>query len=129
MYKEIKFVAFDGTKFDDEEECIVYEAEKKLKPFTDTKQLQFFDEDKNPLSVTDEYFNDKIVYLVATTYEAASMFEEVSNIIDLSTPFDRYGRYKISMGSWCYDNGWVSYEDMRKKFIDVWENIPIVSKK
>lgn len=47
MEKIIMYVAFDGTKFDDEDECLIYEFEKRAENYIN--HFAFYDYDRKPL--------------------------------------------------------------------------------
>ena len=50
MEKIITYVAFDGTQFDDEDECVEYEFQENAKEYTDSFTLH--NEAREPIKIS-----------------------------------------------------------------------------
>lgn len=107
--KEVKYyVAEDGTKFDDEDECLEYESKTAERIFKDTAFL--FDEKGRQLPLSGNAF-DVAIYIKATTDAAARFMAEKFG--DWTTPWNQMGI--IKPGCWAYVNdGWVSIEEIEE---------------
>lgn len=75
MEKIVKYVAFDGTEFDDEDECLDYEFETKAKEYTEYFAL--YNRDRKPIKFcaddrTLEYTN----YIVVKTEKVVSFLDD-----------------------------------------------------
>jgi hypothetical protein len=60
------YVAEDGTRFDDEYECKIYEEVKQMGDIDTSKHLKVFDSDKNPIKIgnfNEEYYDSIAKYI------------------------------------------------------------------
>lgn len=60
------YVADDGTRFDDEYECKIYEEVKQMGDIDTSKHLKVFDSDKNPIKIgsfNEEYYDSIAKYI------------------------------------------------------------------
>ena len=63
MEKIVKYVAFDGTEFDCEEDCAEYELLVSAKEYSDSFSL--YDEERNPLKISyNEEALEKTVFVI-----------------------------------------------------------------
>lgn len=110
------YLADDGTKFDDEEECLDYEAELRAKSFKDT--AFFLDENGRKLPLNREGF-DEAIFMKAITDAAAQFLAE-----DLIDPLPwRFGEAPKA-GAWVWmDNRWVSIGEIEKMYKILRENL------
>lgn len=72
------YYAYDGTEFDDKEECLEYEA-------CHTKGLYAFDEFGRPLDINEiglEKFVDRVTYVKCETDDAAANFNDILEAYD-----------------------------------------------
>lgn len=72
------FLANDGTRFDDEEECLDYEFRQMLFPLKN--DLQFFNSKQEPITSAD--YLDRICYIIVKTDKALKTMYKI---------FDYYG--------------------------------------
>lgn len=111
MEEIITYVAFDGTEFDDEEECLEYEKLKHAEEFVG--QIHFFNVFKKPLTINcDQGIVD---YAVVDTTEAAEWWNDLCVEEGLEQPFKKRA-YKPGF-YWfdtCYDTWRCLQEEMEK---------------
>lgn len=63
MEKIVKYVAFDGTEFDDEDDCLDYELEERAKEYIDYFAL--YDSERKPIKFSaDGSIIDHICYII-----------------------------------------------------------------
>lgn len=95
---EIRFwQADDGTKFDDEYDCIRYERKKKLETYKD--DFVFYDYKKYPIP-PEEADARKVCIIVVKTSAAAEYIGEWFEEEGCVDPFD--GVYCECVGTWVY---------------------------
>lgn len=97
--KEIRYwLANDGTKFDDEYDCIRYERQKKLENCKD--DFIFYDEQKN-IIFPEEANADQIFIVVIKTPDAAKCVGEWFEDDGCYSPFDGC-EIGHEVGTWVY---------------------------
>lgn len=115
---EIRYwVADDGTKFDDEYDCIQYERKKKLEEYKDDFVL--YDEQIN-IIFPEEANTKQVCIIVVKTHAAAECISEWFNDEGYCNPFCdcELGQ---EIGTWVYgdmiDEGdeWIKLEDKIEK--------------
>lgn len=75
MEKIIMYVAFDGTKFDDEDECLDYEFEKRAENYINYFTL--YNHNRKPLKFSaDKYLIDSTCYIVIKDEKAVSFLDD-----------------------------------------------------
>lgn len=97
--KEIKYyLADDGTKFENEDECVQYESQQKLKEYIN--DFQFFDRNKNliPIEEADE---NKVDIIVIKTSAAATYVGEWFEDRGCYNPFCGC-EFGHEVGTWVY---------------------------
>lgn len=114
--KEITiYIADDGKKFDNEGDCLKYEAQKAAEMYKDTAFI--FDKGGKPLPLT-HYAFEKAHYIKAVTDAAASYMKDLAN--GWETPWDEE---EPKAGKWaCIDEGWHSIEEL-KDMLEILEGI------
>ena len=93
----IKYIANDGTEFDNEETCRAYEFEKQLSCIT------MYDCERNPIR---DVYHCRFVKLINET--CVSTFEEVLKIRGLIT----YGLDKPGVYMWTCDGEWINLDEV-----------------
>ena len=109
---EIRFwQADDGTKFDDEYDCVQYERAKLLEKHKD--EFKFFDYNKCPISL-ENATTENVHYIIIKSKCAAEVIGNWFNSDGCLDPFD--GVYDECIGTWVWgemiDQGdeWVKLE-------------------
>ncbi len=108
MKKVVKWIAEDGTKFDNEDECYYYEREIKAKKIENEFLMLDFDGQpvKNPFGDF-----DKVGYIFVKTYDAGDfLYEELAQ--NYCTPWDDY---ESRTGAWFYEgesDRWISLQEV-----------------
>ena len=97
--QEVRYwLANDGTKFDDEYDCIRYERRKKLENYKD--DFIFYDEQKN-IIFPEEASADQIFIVVIKTPDAAKYVGEWFEDDGCYSPFDGC-EIGHEVGTWVY---------------------------
>ena len=97
--QEVRYwLANDGTKFDDEYDCIRYERKKKLENYKD--DFIFYDEQKN-IIFPEEANADQIFIVVIKTPDAAKCVGEWFEDDGYYSPFDGC-EIGHEVGTWVY---------------------------
>lgn len=75
MEKIVKYVAFDGTEFDDEDECLDYELETEAKEYIE--HFALYDHNRKPIKF---YADDQVLehtnYIVVKSEKAVSFLDD-----------------------------------------------------
>ena len=111
MIEVIIYVAFDGTEFDDEDECYEYERLKHGEEFVG--QIHFFDCHKQPLKIGCDLGD--IFYAVVDTAEAAKWWNAGCFHAGLPQPFEERD---FQPGFYWYDihnDGWRYLQEEMEK--------------
>jgi hypothetical protein len=85
MKEIIKYEAFDGTIFEDEDECVEYERLKQNGKFAG--QIHFFGFDKKPLKISCEAY--EVYYVIVETVEAAMWWDDFCREEKVERPFEK----------------------------------------
>ena len=97
--QEVRYwLANDGTKFDDEYDCIRYERQKKLEKYKD--DFIFYDEQKN-IIFPEEANADQIFIVVIKTPDAAKYVGEWFEDDGCYSPFDGC-EFGHEVGTWVW---------------------------
>lgn len=94
------FLANDGTRFDDEEECLDYEFRQILTPLKDG--LQLFNSKKEPIKSAD--YLDRTCYIIVKTREALEALYAIFayyGIISDNINRPSVYRYDFDRMKWC----------------------------
>jgi len=116
---KIIYIAEDGTKFDDEDNCRFYELDKKMRPYI-TKNVKGYSMDGIEIPIGDNYedWYDECDYIVI-----------YKDLTDEEKKFWRYecGIYLPELrGFYRYDKeegDWISYSTDKEKFEKKWAAI------
>ena len=115
------YLADDGTKFDEEKECLNYEFQQKNKNIIG-KDLKLFDDShKEIANCTFDSIYDAFAVQVRTV-ESAKFFVEWSEIYGTESPFDLWdikNKDEDLLGTWVYDaldqEGWMHLDKFKRK--------------
>ena len=111
MKEVITYEAFDGTIFDDEDECVEYERLKQSEGVSG--QIHFFNILKKPMKLNCDQ-ND-VYYAVVDTKEAAEWWNEVCAEEGLVQPFKQRA-YKPGFYWYeTYDDTWKCLQEEMEK--------------
>ena len=126
MEKIVKYVAFDGTEFDDEDECVDYELETKAKEYTEYFAL--YDHDRKPIKFSaDDRVLDHTTYIIVKDEKAISFLDDWMNYYGcLRTIGKSTDRENIvnCVGLWMWDDKedvWVHWETEMSKMRELGE--------
>ena len=115
MIEITKYVADDGTEFEDEFECMDYES--KLSLTYHKNDFILFDDDKCPLSLEDIKSED--VYYIVIKHPCGAVvlgkwFERCGDV----NPFE-FTAEKNYVGTWAYTDsmGWIQLENEVQRYI------------
>lgn len=84
MKEIVTYEAFDGTQFDNENECYEYERMKLSGEYSG--QIHFFDYSKKPLKISCNA--DEVYYAIVETVEAAMWWNDSCSAEGLNQPFE-----------------------------------------
>lgn len=96
MTMDITYVAFDGKRFDDEDECREYET--RLRNIKFAKDAMFFNSKGEPLSFDEDGFLSATFILCKTDAAAEYLQNEYSH--NYYTPWDDF---PMEAGCWIHD--------------------------
>lgn len=116
MKEIISYEAFDGTIFDDEDECVEYERQAQSGEFLG--QIHFFNAFKKPLKLTCD--QDDIYYAVVKTTEAGEWWNDRCAEEGLEQPFKKRA---YSPGFYWYD----TYADKWKCLQEEMEKLQLMA--
>ena len=85
MKEIITYEAFDGTRFEDEDECVEYERQVQSEEFSG--QIHFFNAFKKPLKLACD--QDDVYYAIVKTTEAAEWWDDLCANEGLERPFKK----------------------------------------
>ena len=109
MIEKTVYIAFDGKKFDDENDCREYELNTKLKDIGD--DLLLYDKNGKKIEKIDnQLLAESIDYIVVKSEKAYEYFVEQMDYFGLNYP----DYYNSPICSYCYDydeNEWINIED------------------
>lgn len=113
---EIIYIADDGTKFDDEDECLAHERKMRMRKANFAENIRLFSRDKEEFIFIDGDDYERAFFMEILTDEAAAMLEEWVR--------EEYGSYIFYntdpiAGRFYFDeliDRWVSVEELRQKY-------------
>lgn len=118
MEKIVKYIAFDGTEFDDDCECIQYELDLQVQQAGN--ELRMYDQDRNP---TDD--PELCYYLFCATDNAAKVFMNLADSFGIFVPEEWDGDSKTpTAGAWVWQHStWVGYDLIRDHLMEEIERL------
>lgn len=109
MTEVVRYVADDGTEFEDEYDCRVHEATQELKAIDG--EFFFLDEGKNPIKATDFGNWDEVQYIFLANNVVGKKLAELwdCEVVDAYPPDFLYGSYRLGTNSakaglWAFDD-------------------------
>lgn len=116
MIERVSYIADDGTAFEDEDECIDYERTLMLKKYE--HDIHMWDNEFQPIPITDPKALDKIYYLTCDTAEAVEVMNDWFEYMYYSSPFEGGNSFAEMAGCYYYwqDNDeWYEANDLIEK--------------
>lgn len=126
------YVANDGTKFDDECACKIYEELKELDDIDITNHLKVFDSDKNPIKIgsfNEETWQKLCWYFIVCDdigYEYMDKCSEWTGIWLPRKPLDVEYPMVLEYGEWFTDD--TNCIDLKKKYEEAKEYYDSIAK-
>lgn len=126
------YVADDGTQFDDEYECKIYEELKQMGDIDISGHLKVFDSDKNPMKVgnfNEEEWQNLCWYFIVYDdigYEYLDKCREWTGICFPRKPLDVEYPMVLEYGEWCADD--TNCVDLKKKYEEAKEYYDSIAK-
>ena len=117
---EIIYIADDGTKFDDEDECLAHEKKIRMRKANFAENIRLFSRDKEEFIFIDGDDYERAFFMEILTDEAAAMLEEWVR--------EEYNSYMFNnktiptAGRFYFDetnDEWVNVEELRQKYEDI----------
>ena len=128
MEQIIKYVAFDGKEFENEDKCVDYEWKHKIKDIF-PEHLQVYD--NNFEENTDVCFSeaDSVHAVNIKTLDGLKFFHQWSDDYGVESPFSRADfedETKLGIWSWepfSWTGGWVHLEEFKNKIDELMNKI------
>lgn len=114
---EIIYIADDGTKFDNEDECLAHERKLRMRKANFAENIRLFSKDKEEFIFIDGDDYERAFFMEILTDEAAAMLEEWVR--------EEYNSYMFNnktiptAGRFYFDetnDEWVNVEELRQKY-------------
>jgi len=90
MEKVIKFIAYDGKAFENENDCFNYEWEQKIKNVNMKEHLKIYDDNKKEITNWSFDTIEQVVFVHFLTLEGMKFFYDWSNEFEIESPFCPY---------------------------------------
>lgn len=116
MIERVSYVADDGTAFEDEDECIDYERGLMLKKYE--HDIHMWDDNFQPIPITDSKALDKVYYLTCDTAEAVKVMNDWFEYMCYSSPFEGGNSFAEMAGYhyyWQDNDEWYEADDLIEK--------------
>lgn len=113
MIERVSYIADDGTAFEDEDECIDYERGLMLKKYE--HDIHMWDDNFQPIPITDSQALDKIYYLTCDTAEAVEVMNDWLESTGYSSPWESHVDYSYAAGRhyyWQDNDEWYEADDL-----------------
>ena len=117
---EIIYIADDGTKFDDEDECLAHERKIRMRKANFAENIRLFSKDKEEFIFIDSDDYERAFFMEILTDEAAAMLEEWVREECNSYMFNN--KTIPTAGRFYFDetnDEWVNVEELRQKYEDI----------
>ena len=117
---EIIYIADDGTKFDNEDECLAHERKIRMRKANFAENIRLFSRDKEEFIFIDGDDYERAFFMEILTDEAAAMLEEWVR--------EEYNSYMFNnktiptAGRFYFDetnDEWVNVEELWQKYEDI----------
>lgn len=116
MIERVSYIADDGTAFEDEDECLEYERALMLKKYE--HDIHMWDNEFQPIPITDSKALDKVYYLTCDTAEAVEVMNDWFEHMDYSSPFEGGNSFAEMAGChyyWQDNDEWCEADDLIEK--------------
>lgn len=116
MIECVCYIADDGTAFEDEDECLEYERTLILKKYE--HDIHMWDNEFQPIPITDPKALDKIYYLTCDTAEAVEVMSDWFEYMCYSNPFEGGNSFAEMAGChyyWQDNDEWYKADDLIEK--------------
>lgn len=116
MIERVSYIADDGTAFEDEDECLEYERALMLKKYE--HDIHMWDNEFQPIPITDSKALDKVYYLTCDTAEAVEAMNDWFEHMDYSSPFEDGNSFAEMAGChyyWQDNDEWYEADDLIEK--------------
>lgn len=116
MIERVSYVADDGTAFEDEDECLEYECNLMLQKHE--HDIHMWDNEFQPISITDSQALDKVYYLTCDTAEAVEVVNDWFESLNYSSPFEGDKDFADMAGHhyyWQDNDEWYEADDLIEK--------------
>lgn len=117
---EIIYIADDGTKFDDEDECLAHERKLRMRQANFAQNVRLFSKDKEEFLFIDGDDYERAFFMEILTDEAAAFLEEWMQDEYNNSIFDN--KTIPAAGRFYYDeltDAWVNVEELWRKYEDI----------
>ena len=108
------FVAEDGTRFENEEDCVRYERAAKTHPFKN--EIAFYDSDRQPMSLDEDF--DSVYFILIKNLLAAQWLRGLCHDEGCESPFECR---EIKPGLYWWDEDfhyWRCWEEESDKLVE-----------
>lgn len=116
MIERVSYIADDGTAFEDEDECLEYEHGLILKKYE--HDIHMWDNEFQPIPITDSKALDKVYYLTCDTAEAVEVMNDWFEYLCYSSPFEGDKSFAEMAGRhyyWQDNDEWYEADDLIEK--------------
>lgn len=116
MIERVSYIADDGTTFEDEDECLEYERTLMLKKYE--HDIHMWDNEFQPIPITDPKALDKIYYLTCDTAEAVEVMNNWFEYMGYSSPFEGGNSFAEMAGChyyWQDNDKWYEADNLIEK--------------
>ena len=116
MIECVCYVADDGTTFKDEDECLGYERGLTLKKYE--HDIHMWDDNFQPIPVTDSQALDKVHYLTCDTADAVETMSDWFEYMGYGNPFGGNECFAAMAGRHYYyqdSDDWYEADDLIEK--------------
>ena len=116
MIERVSYIADDGTVFEDEYECLEYERTLILKKCE--HDIHMWDNEFQPIPITDSQALDKVYYLTCDTAEAVEAMNDWFEHMGYSSPFEGNKSFADMAGRhyyWQDNDEWSEADDLIEK--------------
>lgn len=116
MIECVSYIADDGTVFEDEYECLEYERTLILKKCE--HDIHMWDNEFQPIPITDSQALDKVYYLTCDTAEAVEAMNDWFEHMGYSSPFEGNKSFADMAGRhyyWQDNDEWYEADNLIEK--------------